>query len=281
MAAIVNQSGLWHLNRPRIGVALWKVGDWDLSGFEAAAEVGLDHVQIDLGGPNRGPDLTNAKVLAAVTDASRLFTMPIVGLTINRLNDLGLTSPEGSQEASEVRQSILCAIKVASELRVPQIVIPGFRRSIIQSSEDMKRTAEVLRFAIDLAQIKGIDLAYESQLDADGTLQILQMVGRQNLSIQFDIGNPAMHGQSAATMWPRLAAFAASDVHVKDVSSESLAGEDVPLGKGQAALEVTFEAFAHYVWPESFTLEGNYKNDSVYRIRRDLAYLKTLIATYQ
>ncbi|RWP48226.1 sugar phosphate isomerase/epimerase [Mesorhizobium sp.] len=260
--------------RPQIGVALWKVGDRGLTGFETAAAAGLDHVHIDLGGPNRGPDLTDIGILAAFDTTSRRFALPITALAVNRLNDLGLTAPKGSQEALEVRRSILHAIRVADRLRVPRIIIPGFRQSLVRTSRDMARTAEVLRFALGPAQAAGITLAYESGLDSERTLQILQAVGQPGICVQFDTGNPAIYGHSAASNWARLADVASPDVHLKDALSVE---GYVPLGDGVAELELTFIAFAHQPRPTSFTLEGDYSDDPGPRISRDLARLNILI----
>jgi hypothetical protein len=262
--------------RPQIGVALWKVGDRGLAGFETAAAAGLDHVHIDLGGPNRGPDLTDIGVLAAFDTASRRFALPITALAVNRLNDLGLTAPNGSKEALEVRRSILHAIRVADCLRMPRIIIPGFRQSLVRTPEDVAKTAEVLRFALGPAQAAGITLAYESGLDAERTLQILQAVGQSGICVQFDTGNPAIYGHSAASNWARLADVASPDVHLKDALGVSVEA-DVPLGDGVAELEFTFAAFARQLRPKSFTLEGDYSDDSGRRIRRDLARLNILI----
>jgi sugar phosphate isomerase/epimerase len=262
--------------RPQIGVALWKVGDRGLAGFETAAAVGLDHVQVDLGGPNRGPDLTDVAVVAAFNATSRRFALPITALTINRLNDLGLTSPKGSEEALEVRRCILQAVRVAGLLRVPRIIIPGFRQSLVRTPQDAATTAEVLRFALGPAQAAGISLAYECGLDAEGTLQILHAVGQPGVSVQFDAGNPAIYGHCAASLWARLANVAELDVHLKDAGGVSVE-TSVPLGDGVAELELTFAAFARQQRPRSFTLEGDYSIEPEFRIRRDLARLKTLI----
>lgn len=262
--------------RPQIGVALWKVGDRGLEGFGTAAAVGLDHVHVDLGGPNRGPDLTDVAVLAAFNTTSRHFALPITALAINRLNDLGLTSPEGSEQALEVRRSILHAIEVAGHLRVPTIIIPGFHQSLVRTPGDAATTAEVLRFALGRAQAAGIGLAYESGLDSEATLQILQAVGQPGMSVQFDTGNPAICGHCAASMWPRLADVASPDVHIKDAVGVSVE-RNIALGDGVAELELTFAAFARQQRPTSFTLEGDYSVEPEFRIRRDLARLKTLI----
>jgi hypothetical protein len=262
--------------RPKIGVALWKVGDRGLTGFETAAAAGLDHVHVDLGGPNRGPDLTDIGVLAAFDATSRRFALPITALAVNRLNDLGLTAPKGSQEALQVRRSILHAIRVADCLRVSRIIIPGFRRSLVRTPKDVSRTAEVLRFALDPAQAVGITLAYESGLDCERTLQILQAIGQPGICVQFDTGNPAIYGHSAASIWARLADVASPDIHLKDALGVSVEG-NVPLGDGVAELELTFAAFARKPRPTSFTLEGDYGDDSGPRVRRDLARLEILI----
>ncbi|RUV72944.1 MAG: sugar phosphate isomerase/epimerase [Mesorhizobium sp.] len=259
--------------RPQIGIALWKVGNLGLAGFETAAAAGLDHVHVDLGGPNRGPDLTDVEVLTAFDTISRRLAIPITALAVNRLNDLGLTAPKGSEEALEVRRSILQAIGVADCLRVPSIIIPGFRQSLVRTSEDVARTVEVLRFALGPAQAAGITLAYESGLDSERTLQLLQAVGQSGICVQFDTGNPAIYGHAAASVWARLAHVASLDVHLKDAFEGY-----VPLGDGIAELELTFVAFARLPRPTSFTLEGDYSIDSGARIRRDLARLKTLIA---
>ncbi len=264
--------------RPLIGVALWRVGDLGPAGFAAAAAAGVDYVQIDLGGPNRGPDLTNVHEMDAVVEASRRFKLPIAALALNRLNDLRLTAPKGGREAAQVHQSILRAIEVAVRLQTSRIIIPGFRKSLVRSPKDAARTAEVLRFALGLAQAAGVTLAYESQLGADGTLGILRTAGQPGVQVQFDTGNPVIHGHSAAAIWSRVAAVAAPDVHVKDVGES--AEDDLPLGTGHAALPSTFAAFARYCRPSSFTLEGNYSADTVSRIQRDIARLKTLFATY-
>lgn len=262
--------------RPQIGVALWKVGDRGLTGFETAAAAGLDHVHVDLGGPNRGPDLTDVGVLGAFDTTSRRFALPITALAVNRLNDLGLTAPRGSEEALEVRRSIRHAIRVADRLQVSRIIIPGFRQSLVRTPEDVARTAEVLRFALGPAQAAGIALAYESALDSETTLQLLQAVGQPGICVQFDTGNPANYGHSAASIWARLADVASPDVHIKDALGRSLE-RDVPLGEGVAELELTFTAFARQPRPTSFTLEGDYSDDSGPRISRDLARLKILI----
>jgi sugar phosphate isomerase/epimerase len=255
------------------------VADRGPSGFEAAAAAGLDCVQIDLGGPNRGPDLLDASALAAVIGASRRFALPISALAVNRLNDLGLTAPKGTSEASQSRHIILAAIDLADRLRIPWIVIPGFRRSLIRSHDDLARMAEVLRFVLDAVQGRAIALAYESALDADGTLGVLQAVGRQGVYVQFDTGNPALHGHCAATIWPRVAHVAAPDVHIKDTPNGTI-DEYVPLGEGAAAVRHTFATFARDPRPAAFTLEGNYHADPDSRLRRDLARLDMLIATF-
>ncbi|MBZ9737141.1 sugar phosphate isomerase/epimerase [Mesorhizobium sp. CA18] len=260
--------------RPQIGVALWKVGDRGLAGFATAAAAGLDYVHVDLGGPNRGPDLTDVPVLENFATASRRFALPITALAVNRLNDLGLTARKGSKEALEVRRSILHAIGVADCLRVPRIIIPGFRQSLIRTPEDMARTAEVLRFALGPARAAGITLAYESALNFERTLQIFQAVGQPGICIQFDTGNPAIYGHAAAPIWARLADVVSLDVHLKDASVHG----DVPLGDGVAELELTFAAFSRQARPTSFTLEGDYSDDAGVRIRRDLARLKIFIS---
>ncbi|MCV3205440.1 sugar phosphate isomerase/epimerase [Mesorhizobium sp. YC-39] len=262
--------------RPQIGVALWKVGDRGLAGFETAYAAGLDHVHVDLGGPNRGPDLTNVGVLADFDTASCRFALPITALAVNRLNDLGLTARKGSEEALQVRRSILQAIGVADCLRVPRIIIPGFRQSLVRTPEDVAKTAEVLRFALGPARAAGITLAYESGLDWEGTLQILEAVGQPGICMQFDTGNPAIYGHAAASIWARLADIASPDIHLKDALGMSVEG-DVPLGDGVAELELTFAAFARQPRPTSFTLEGDYCDDAGPRIRRDLARLKMFI----
>jgi sugar phosphate isomerase/epimerase len=263
--------------RPSLGLALWRVGGQGVSAMEIAAAAGIARVQIDLGGPGRGPFLGDDAALDAHRTAALRLGLTISAVAVNRLNDIGLTAHAGSEAAALAGRCVAQAAKAARRLGARYLIVPGFRESEVRTLEDFARTVDFLRFGVDLAA-PDLGIAYETGLDADLALKILRAADLPGLTLQFDTANPSLCGHCAASMWPALMAAAAPEVHVKDWPTRP--GEDVQLGDGQAALKRTFAAFASHGWPSALILEGDYVNNAATRIRCDLACVEDLIAKH-
>ena len=260
---------------PRIGVAAWRINVDGLAAFPCAASAGMAFVEIDFGGPHRGPDLGEQGVLDAHKNEARQCGLTIEALAINQLNDIGLTAPPETESGARIRDILTRAIQAARYLEAARIIVPGFRKSIIKDEGDFVTTAGNLSFAASLAGNEGIGVSYETNLPPCKMLELVHMIGKQNVTIQFDTGNPALANRSAAEMWPELRGVAAPHVHVKDIAGGD--AEDVCLGGGRANLPAAFLAFARHGWPEGFVLEGDYRQDADARIRRDLIQLHRMI----
>jgi 2-epi-5-epi-valiolone 7-phosphate 2-epimerase len=235
----------------------------------------MTFVEIDFGGPHRGPDLGKQRVLDAHKKGARQCGLTIEALAINQLNDIGLTARPETESGALVRNILTRAIHAARYLEATRIIVPGFRRSIIKDEKDFIATADNLSYAASLASNEGIAVSYEANLKPEKTLELIHIIGKLNVTIQFDTGNPALDNRNAGEMWSQLLNVAAPNVHVKDIPWGN--AQDVCLGEGRANLNAVFLAFAKHGWPRGFVLEGDYRQDADARINRDLTYLHRMI----
>lgn len=256
---------------PRIGVTLWRVGRQDSSALAAVAACGVRYIHLDLGGPGRGPDLTDPAHLEPLRRTMLRLRMTAGALSMNRFNDIGL--PDG--DAARLRSAFDAGLRAARRLGAPRLIVPGFGRSLIRSKADFEAAARRLAAMADLAARSGLELVHEPSLGAAASLRLAKAVGADNFTLLFDSGNPARLGECPARVWTAIRGRACADAHLKDVGPRG--GPAPPLACGRAGLAATMRAFARAGRPRNLVLEGDYRRDPVQRIRRDLAALRRLL----
>jgi L-ribulose-5-phosphate 3-epimerase len=259
----------------RIGVCQWSLDRRGPDSLARAAALGFDAIHLDGGELVPGDWLPNGPAIAeAYAAAAAGACVSIMAVAPGRLNQLGLTSPAGSERARSCEQSIAVAVSAAASLGAPLIFLPSFADGEIRDESGLRRTAEAMQAACDLAADQGLSVATENTLGAADNLRLLAMVDRPNARVFLDTQNPALWGHDVAAyvdvLWPHLA----DQVHVKD-GRDRLMG-NAALGQGQSGFAATAKALAAHGFDGSLISENDYSGEGGGSAAEDVAVLTRL-----
>ena len=219
-------------------------------------------------GPTAEPGLAS---LEAYREVAAETGVQVVAVAPGRLNQLGLTSPAGSEDARSCERSISAAIKAATRLGAPLIYLPSFANGEIHDEGDLRRTAQVIQTTCDIAAGHGLSVATENTLGAADNLRLLAMVDRPNARVLLDTQNPALWGHDVASyvdsLWPHLA----NQVHVKDGADGAMG--NTALGEGESGFIATVAALQAHGFDGSLISENDYTGARSARAEQDVALL--------
>ncbi|GLW93244.1 sugar phosphate isomerase/epimerase family protein [Actinokineospora globicatena] len=258
----------------QIGLVDWRL---PVSGPEAvllAAELGVDGLQVDLGGPGRAPELDEPGRLRGLRSAFGDTGVAPLAVSVNVLNDIGLTAPEGTEGARRVRGVISRALDLAGSVGAGLVFLPSFRRSAIDGAQALARTVEVLRWACDEAGRRELLLANENVLTPDDLRELVRRVDSPSFRVVVDTGNIAVFGLTSAEVIDAAGPLVANQVHVKNADAvKPLALEESPVVDALAELDragVTITALV---------LENDHRDGDLARVAADLDWLRAHVAT--
>lgn len=260
-----------------LGVCQWSLDRRGPDALARAAELGFTAMHLD-GGVLAGdwsPD--GPAVAGTYSDAAEQAGVRIVAVAPGRLNELGLTSPAGSENARSCEGSITVAIRAAAHLGAPLIYLPSFVNGEIRDEDGMRRTAEVMRAACDLAADHGVSVATENTLSAADNLRLLAMVDRPNAQVLLDTQNPALWGHDVAAYVESLWPYLASQVHVKDGRDGQMG--NAALGTGQAGFAATAATMKAHGFDGMLISENDYSGEAAGSAAQDVALLTALFPT--
>ncbi|MEU5392771.1 sugar phosphate isomerase/epimerase family protein [Streptomyces tibetensis] len=245
-----------------------------------AARLGADGVQLDLGGPGRGPWADAPGTVRAVHRASAGTGVELLGLTANTLNDIGLTALPGSADGTRARAVIVRLLDAAQAYGVPLVFVPSFRRSAIDTPGDLRRTVRILAWAAGEAAARGLLLASENDLDAQDAGALVDGVASPAFRLLLDPCNLRVAGRDPVRWVTGLGAFLADQIHLKDcVPGSAAAGGSVALGTGDGLLDDVIAALAvHGPAPRALVLENDYRDGDTALPLRDLAWARARAA---
>jgi len=252
-----------------IGLADWRLPVSGRDAIYLAAEVGVEGIQLDLGGPGRSPWLDNPQTLKAISEALTETQVHLLAVSANVLNDIGLCAEPASSASREVRNIISRAIDTADTLGAGLVFFPSFRRSEITNQTELVRTAEVLHWACSQALQRGLLLATENVLNPDNLLKLIRMVNSANFRVVLDTGNPLKVGQSPLGVVKVAANLIAPQIHIKVMDENS------PLTcSDQIILDVINSLNNKESFVSTLVLENDYRDGVISRLKSDICWLK-------
>ncbi len=201
-----------------VAVAHWRVDPDHREAVACVLTAGTRHVQLDVGGPGRGPVLDDT-VLAEL----RRLGVVVDALAVNRANDLGLH--RDGRPAPECLDLLLATVGLARRHGIPAVHVPSFRASAIVDVPSHAATAEVLARCADEG---GPDLLVltESTLGAADAVALVSATGASTVRVVADTGNLLDAGLDPVAFVETCRAHGvlAPSVHVK-VPADVRAGE--------------------------------------------------------
>lgn len=203
-----------------VAVAQWRLAPDHREAVAGVLAAGTRHVQLDVGGPGRGPILGDT-VLA---ELHRLGVV-VDALAVNRANDLGLH--RDGRPSPECLDLLLATVGLARRHGIPAVHVPSFRASVIVDAASFAATAEVLARCAEEGGAELLVLT-ESTLDADDAVELASATGTPTVRVVADTGNllDARRDPVAFVATCRARGVLAPAIHVKaptDVQASDVA----------------------------------------------------------
>lgn len=249
----------------RIGLVDWRLPVTGPDAVSLAARLGVDGLQLDLGGPCRAPALDEPERLRETRKAFADTGIAPLAVSVNTLNDIGITVVDA---AAEVRQVITRALHAAVELGAGLVFLPSFRRSAITGPDQLARTAEVLRWACAEAERRDLLLANENVLKPEPLRQLIEQVGSPVFRIVLDTGNPAKVGLDPLEVIEAAGDSLADQAHIKNRDDLK------PLSCNDPVVLRAMGAMDHV---DVFVLENDHRDGDLRRLGADLAWVRTAL----
>jgi len=227
-----------------------------------AKEIGLDGVQIGMGGLGNKMWLRQPEAQKAYLDAARQNGVEIGGLALGELNSIPLKS--------DLRAAVwvVDSVDVAKAIGVKVILIAQFGKGdLLGDQAGIDRTVEALKEIAPRAERAGVILGLENYLSAPANLDIVQRVGSPAVQVYYDVGNSTDKGYDIYSEL-RLLKGQLCELHFKDAGHL--------LGKGRidfAKVRAAVEEIGYRGWIQ---IEAAAPNGVVKDFQTNLAFLRGL-----
>jgi L-ribulose-5-phosphate 3-epimerase len=176
-----------------------------------------------------------------------------------------------AEESLKVLEGLLVAAKT---LKVTDIVIPCVDKSSLKTKEAVNRFVKQLEKIIPKIESDGVNLSLETDLAPKAFIQLLNRLGSNNISVNYDIGNSAALGYDSDE---ELEAYGnrITDIHIKD---RVLGGGPVILGEGNANFDKFFRKLKEFDYQGPFIMQA-YRDDEGVKVFKDqLNWIKSYIS---
>jgi len=235
---------------------------------EAAAAIGFDGVELDLG---PGNPVFTASGLLDVRRAAADAGVAIPSLCLGALNGFGFKSgdPSVRERAAGLIQD---AIRVAGELGARVVLIPFFGDSELFTPEDRERVVRGLAGMAPEAERAGVMLGMENTLSAEQDLEMLSAIGSPAVGVYFDVSNAMWWHHNSPDEIRRLGP-AIAQVHFKDGSGGH---SNAMLGRGHVDYPACVAAMRDIGYAGWVVLESAAPEDPIEDARTNLAFARGL-----
>ncbi|MCR1832860.1 sugar phosphate isomerase/epimerase [Oceanobacillus caeni] len=200
----------------KIGICAWSVPMDGPYGVKVAADYGFEGMQLDIGEPERGFQLSYPHVQEAYKQFAMKYDITFTAISVRLFDRYGMTRENGTQEKDMVMEGIKKAIQAAESMNIPIVMLGSFLDSEIKTDEDFQRTVECLIKACEMAEGKNITIATENLLSIEENKKLFEVVNKENLKLYFDTQNYYLNRNYNAAEIVRELYDYICEVHVKD-----------------------------------------------------------------
>ena len=229
---------------------LFKIGacDWslrhrqELAALEAAKEIGLDGVEVTFGEPGGEYDLRKPEVRRQYLETSKRLGVRIASLAMGVLNRRPYASdPEAEQWVAE-------CVEVMPKLNQRVVLLAFFGKGDVKDKpEAQKEVIRRLKKVAPRAEKAGVVLGFESTLNADEHLRILDAVGSPAVQVYYDVANMHYNGYDIYKEIRQIGRERICQIHAK---------EQKLLGQGPIDFLKVKEALDEIGWTGWLVIEG-------------------------
>jgi len=267
----------------KLGIAEWSVPLTGPAACSYIAAAGLDGLQVDVGPASAGYPMSRPLVRDAYQQAASDAGIELVAVAANELCVDGLNAIPDSDAGRRARATMANAIDAAAALGLDVVQLPSFEGSFVSGAEARLNMADGLRFACNLAAVRGITVATENVLSLDETDELFERVDAPNLAVFFDMQNYLLNrGFNQVThldaLYDRVV-----QAHAKDGKGGVLSSAIVGTGEARVAEQIALmvgRGYEGWISLENYYTTGplSHRNDEPFdTMTEDAAALRQLV----
>ncbi len=229
-----------------IGICDWTLGrTQDPTVFALAREIGVDGVQVSFGSEEESHDLRKAEVRSQFAAAARQQELQICSLGMGVLNEV----PYADEDRAE--RWVAECIDVMGQMQPnPRIVLLAFfgKGDLRDDRARQQRVIQRLKNVCPAAEAAGVVLGFESWLNVDDHLRILDAVGSPALQVYYDVANMTERGYDIWKEIRQLGAARICQIHAKENGNL--------LGQGRVDFKKLKQVLEEIGWQGWLVIEG-------------------------
>jgi len=174
----------------KIGVCDWTIGKRaNPESLALAKSIGLDGVQVDLGGAENNLPLRERSLQEEFLEAARENDVEIGSLAMGVLNNVPY------KREPEAEHWVLDGIGVCKAMGCKVLLLAFFGKGDLRNDrKGIDVVVERLKGAALEAEVSGVILGIESQLSAEQHMDIIERVGSPAVQVYYDVGNSHSNG---------------------------------------------------------------------------------------
>jgi hexulose-6-phosphate isomerase len=174
---------------------------------------------------------------------------------------------------SQNKDYLLEILKNAKEVGAIGVEIPFVDNSSIKNDKEKQEFIDVMQDAFKLAKDLDIKISLETDLSPIAFKELLEQIDLDFIQANYDIGNSASLGFDPKE---ELDAYGQRilNVHVKD---RKLVGTTVPLGTGNANLDLVFKELNEINYSGGITMQAARGDDDVKIAKEQFGYVQSII----
>jgi L-ribulose-5-phosphate 3-epimerase len=237
-------------------------------GLEIARQVGLDGLEVSVGGPADRLQIADPACIQQYKDSMAKFGLPVSSLLMGLLNNDPLASdPRGPAWLEQT-------IQATKDLGARVILVAFFGKGDLRKdgqlkTDDVDAVVERLKAAAPIAEKAGVVLGIENTLSAQQNLAILDRVKSDAVQVYYDIGNSTDGGYDVPAEIRLLGAHICQ-FHFKDGGHY--------LGEGKVKMDPVAEAIQAINYKGWVVLETAVPSrDRDADFKRNIAYVRKLL----
>jgi L-ribulose-5-phosphate 3-epimerase len=253
---------------PKIGMCDWSIGRVDVSAFELGKRIGLDGIEVSIGGKGDKLKLRQPELQEKYLETARQLDMSIPSVAMGVLNEVPLKSePKAALWVADT-------IRVARKLGAKNILLAFFGAGELweRPKVEVDRVVDVLIELAPRAERAGVVLGLENYLSAEDNLKILERVKSDAVQIYYDVFNSGVTRKYDAVKEIKLMGKHMCQIHFKEGNNF--------LGSGQVDWPAVAGALKEINYRGWVVLEtASPTRDMVADTKKNLEYVKKLFAS--
>jgi hexulose-6-phosphate isomerase len=174
---------------------------------------------------------------------------------------------------SQNKDYLLKILKNAKEVGALGVEIPFVDNSSIKNEKEKQEFIDAMQDAFKLAKDLDIKISLETDLSPIAFKELLEQIGLDFVQANYDIGNSASLGFDSKE---ELEAYGTRilNVHVKD---RKLGGTTVPLGTGNADLDLVFKKLYENSYSGGLTMQAARGEDDVRVAKEQFEFVQAIL----